>query len=287
MTASRFNTVGLMGTAERPGAGKVVPEICRILRSAGSEVLVLDRLAPALPGEKGHSMAALLQQIDLCVVVGGDGSLLSVAWPLAQAEVPVTGINLGRVGFLADISPEQSEQLIGCILSGDYMQEERVLLSAQPADSPLPACRSLNEVLVHSPSVANLSDFELQADGQPLYSIRADGIIVATSTGSTAYSLSAGGPILAPGLPGIAVVPMLAHSTGYGSVVLPVSTRLSIRAAQPTRLTADGREVIKLAPGQSLEVAVEPKRLKQLHPCGYDFFAAVRGKLGWGKQPSP
>lgn len=282
MAQQRFKQVGLFGVAGRPGMADFLPQLCAVLDAAGIEVLVLDKLAGALDGDLGLPLDEMMRHIDWAIIVGGDGSLLSVAWPLAKAGVPFTGINLGRVGFLADIVPQDVAGEVDRILSGDYLEQQRILLSARLGEQAEPVARALNEFLLHSPEAVSLSDFVLQADERHLYSIRADGMIVSTPTGSTAYSLSAGGPILAPGLSGMSVVPMLAHSTGYGSVVLPMNTALQMQARQPTRLTADGEEVASVLPEQVIRISAEPKRLRQLHPRGYDFFGTVRAKLGWG-----
>lgn len=285
MTAKKFHQVGLIGSAARAGVGDVLPQLHQLLTEAGAKVVLSESLAGTLQKAAALPLQELVQQIDWAIIVGGDGSLLSVAWPLAEAGVPVTGINLGRVGFLADIAPRDIGENITCVLRGEYLEQQRILLSARVGRSPQPCARALNEFLLHSPEAVSLSDFRLQAGQQQLYSIRADGIIVSTPTGSTAYSLSAGGPILAPGLAGMSVVPMLAHSTGYGSVVLPMATQLTAVAKQPTRLTADGEAVAAVEPGQSVTIGPEARPLRQLHPCDYDFFATVRSKLGWGALP--
>lgn len=285
-----FHSVGLIGRPAVVRHKEVLQRLKKVLDQAGVQVHALSPIADCLQLPSVSGVAEIAKQCDLAVVIGGDGSLLDVAWLLARASLPVTGIHSGRLGFLADIPQQHLERDMTHILNGGGRLDQRLLLSAVvnavggskqavSDDSP----RALNEVLLHSPQVAQLGEFEVFVDDSLLYRIRADGVIVATPTGSTAYSLSAGAPILAPGLAGLAIVPMLAHSSESGSVVLPADAVVRIRTLKQAQLTVDGRQVPqRLPPGAILQVQREVKNLCLLHPDGEDFFARVRDKLGWG-----
>ena len=284
---SGFHCVGVIGRPARVWAAGTLNALGEVLQRAEVRVLAVDNIASSLPGAESVSQDELIASIDLAVVVGGDGSLLSVAWPLARAGVPVTGINFGRLGFLADIAPDVVAEQLPLILAGKGVADERLLLSGKVSQGDTDSGaddhpRALNEILLHSPEPAHLGEFEVRADGAQLYRTRADGIIVATPTGSTAYSLSAGGPILAPGLSGLTVVPMLAHGAGLGSVVLPADSVIEVRTAKEAQLTVDGQPAWRLRPGSLLRLQSEPKTLCLLHPGRQNFYARVRDKLGWG-----
>ena len=279
-----FRKIGLVGQPANRWAPGTLDSLAAVLARHAASVLASEHIASGLEIAQTADNQSLIAASDLVIVAGGDGTLLSWAWPLAKAQVPVTGINFGRLGFLADIAPERIEQELPVILAGQGALDKRLLLAARTegAGDEEEPFRALNEVLIHAPEVSRLVEFEVQVDDRLLYRIRADGIIVATPTGSTAYALSAGGSILAPGLQGLAVVPMLAHGPGSGSVVLPADSSICITSSSETRLTADGTARCQLAANQSVLVTCEEKMLSLLHPVGHSFFARVRGKLGWG-----
>ena len=211
----RFRTVGLVGRRGNPHVVDSVAAVERVLAAAGVDIVLEAATAPMLPG-RHHTTAPRgdLGACDLIVVVGGDGSILGVARDLAHSGVLVVGVNRGGLGFLADVSPEQIEQKIGAVLDGEYTVDERFLLEAhiRRGDEVVGGSAALNDVVVHAAPTSRMMDFALYVDDEFVYEQRSDGVIVATPTGSTAYSLSAGGPIMHPSLDAVVIVPMFPHT---------------------------------------------------------------------------
>ena len=221
----RFNTVGLVGRVGNPEVVDSVAAVARFLAGTGVELVLETQTAPMLPGD-GHETVDrgdLGSRCDLIVVVGGDGSMLGVARDLADTPALVVGVNRGGLGFLADVSPDQIEQKIGAVLAGEYTVDERALLEARIVRSgeSAEACVALNDVVVNAGAASRMMDFRLYVDGDFVYDQRSDGLIVSTPTGSTAYALSAGGPIMHPGLDAIVVVPMFPHTLTSRPLVVP------------------------------------------------------------------
>src|SRR5579885_2413634 len=208
---TRFSTVGLMGRLADPQVLEMVARLAREL--SGGQVTVYADEALALPVSSGVQLLpakTLAQKADLLIVVGGDGTLLKAAHVVAARPIPLVGVNLGRLGFLADITPEQVQDDIRAMLAGEFTREERLLLEAAATRGGKPEATvpALNDVVVHKSDGGRLIEFETWVDGHFLCAYRADGIVVATPTGSTAYALSGGGPILHPALSAIALVPI-------------------------------------------------------------------------------
>jgi NAD+ kinase len=233
-----------------------------------------------------------LQQIgeaaDLVIVVGGDGCLLGAGRALVKHNTPVLGVNRGRLGFLTDVSPHCIEAQLAEILAGKYTIEERFLLECEVsrAERPVGSGDALNDVVMHPSQAVQMVEFDLFIEGQFVYTQRSDGLIVATPTGSTAYALSAGGPIMHPNLDAIVLVPMFPHALSSRPLVVPGSSEIKIivkpnRYHQPLRLSCDGQPGIELAEGDIIRVSKKPQKLKLLHPLDYNFYEACRSKLGW------
>jgi len=225
--------------------------------------------------------------VDLAVVVGGDGSLLAAARELVGRQVPVVGINLGRVGFMSDIGRDDMQAGIGAILDGDYTLEERALLDAEIFRGKRSILRTiaLNEAVVGKGSQGRLIEFALTIDGEFVYTLRGDGVIVATPTGSTAYALSAQGPILHPAVPALALVPLNPHTLSARPV--SVSDRSVIEIALVRALDArahfDGIALTDMAEGDRLVLKRSADTVRFVHPPGYRYFATLREKLRWSE----
>lgn len=223
---SSFSTVGLIGRRGKPLIIDSLIAVGECLDRLGVAVVVEDSTAQAMGGQLNESSWAVAsrqqlgEQCDLIVVVGGDGSLLGVGRDLAHAGVPVIGVNRGGLGFLADISPDQIDEKLAGVLAGDYTIEDHFLLDARVARGGETVWRSpaLNDVVVHLGGVARMMEVSLWVDNEFVYEQRSDGLIIASPTGSTAYSLSAGGPIMHPGLDAIVIVPMFPHKIGRAHV---------------------------------------------------------------------
>jgi NAD+ kinase len=277
--------------AKPDGAGRLVDvlqDVHTLLRARGLEVLPDRQCAKLLGLSDGRPIAALAALADLAVVVGGDGTLLRAARELADHQTPVLGVNLGRLGFLVDITPADIHACLGAVLDGQYDTEERFLLAAQIGEgSPHLA---LNDVVLHKWNIARMIEFETWIDGRFVYTQRSDGLIVSTPTGSTAYALSGGGPLMAPNLPAIALVPICPHTLSNRPIVINADSRIEISVCGQTdpedvRITCDGSASLTIHEGQRLTVVRHATAIRLLHPAGHDHFDVLRAKLGWGELP--
>ena len=225
---------------------------------------------------------------DLVIAVGGDGTLLYAAQRLFRHDVPLAGVNLGRVGFLADVSPERLEPDLVAILNGRYKTDERVFLDCEAyRDGSLRLRTSaLNDVVIQKWNTARLITFDTYIDQRLVHTQRSDGLIIATPTGSTAYALAGGGPILHPSVPALVVVPICPHTMTNRPIVVDDSVVIEVALATgrkaEAQLTCDGNEVFLLEPGDRVRVRRSDHRVRLIHPEQHDHYATLRAKLHWG-----
>lgn len=226
---------------------------------------------------------------DLVIVVGGDGTLLHAARVLAPREVPLVGINAGRLGFLADIPPEALGRSLDAVFAGDYVEEPRALLKAEVRHDGASRWQgtALNDVVVQKCDAGRMIEFETHVDSSYVCRHRADGIIMSTPTGSTAYALSAGGPILHPRLDAIAIVPICPHTLSDRPIVVNGDAEIEIRMRETESTSAqvvlDGQDHTDLAPGDCVVVRRDGPAARLLHPAGHDYYKLLRQKLHWGR----
>ena len=267
---TKFRRVALIGKLKTAEIQAALGEMRKFVAARGCEVLA-----------EGASGA------DLAIVIGGDGSMLSAARELVRQRVPLVGINQGRVGFMTDIAHDDMQAGVGAILDGDYTIEERALLDAEIVRGKQSVLRTiaLNEAVVGKGTQGRLIEFELSLDGEFVYRLRADGIIVATPTGSTAYALSAQGPIMHPAVPALTLVPLNPHTLSARPV--SVSDRSVIEIALIRALDArahfDGLALADLAEGDRLVLKRSADVARFVHPPGYRYFATLREKLRWSE----
>jgi len=275
--------------------GKHTPEIAdsllalrALLRARGCEVRVERETAARIgDGEDALELERIGGFADLAMVLGGDGTMLAAARSLAPQGVPLAGINQGRVGFMTDIALEDMQASVDAILDGEYRMEERALLDAEILRGGRRLLRTvaLNEAVVGKGSQGRLIEVEVRIDGEYVYALRADGLIVATPTGSTAYALSAQGPILQPGVAAFALVPLNPHVLSARPV--SVSDRSVIEVALLHALDArahfDGLALTELAQGDRLVLRRAADAVRFVHPPGYSYFAMLREKLSWSE----
>lgn len=227
---------------------------------------------------------------DLLIVIGGDGSLLSAARLASENGIPVIGVNRGNLGFLTDIMPHQMISTLDKVLNGDFILEERLLLRVRLFDDKqlLMEGRALNDLVLSRGQSAYLVEFNVYVDHQFVTHYRADGLILSTPTGSTAYNLSAGGPILHPQLLAFSMVPMFSHSLNARPLVLSDQSQIEIKISAdniaPLAIYLDGHQSHVAHPGQSLIIDRHPQNLKLLHPSNYLYYDTLRIKLGWGSE---
>jgi NAD+ kinase len=265
-----FRRIALAGKPNSAEIEVSLAEVRRFLAARGCEVL------------KDGDRAA-----DLAIVVGGDGAMLAAARDLVRHRVPLVGVNLGRVGFMTDIGHDDMRSGIGAILDGQYAIEERSLLDAEVLRGAQSVQRTiaLNEAVVGRGAQGRLIEFQLTIDGEFIYKLRGDGVIVATPTGSTAYALSAQGPILHPAVPAVALVPLAPHTLSARPV--SVSDRsvieIEILRAMDARAHFDGVLKHDMAEGDRLVLRRSADVVRFVHPPGYRYFATLRQKLGWSE----
>jgi len=227
------------------------------------------------------------ENCDLLIVVGGDGSILQAAHAAVEHNTPILGINRGRLGFLADIKPTQLEEKVDEVLSGQYVEVTRFLLdsSIQHKDKTTFIGVGLNDVVLHPGDLAHMIEFTIYVNDQLLFTQRADGLIVATPTGSTAYALSGGGPILHPRLDAITLVPMFPHTLSSRPIVINGESKISIKIEESNetspRISCDGQKHMPVAPGDTLHIHKKRELLRLIHPEDYNYFETLRSKLGW------
>jgi NAD+ kinase len=239
--------------------------------------------------DAGLDLDRLGRRCDLIIVVGGDGTLLCTARAMVDYDLPLVGINLGRIGFLVDITPELIEARLDLILTGRYDAETRTLIEADVSGAPdLPL--ALNEIVIHKWNNVRMIEIETYINGRFVNAQRSDGLIVATPTGSTAYALSGGGPLMDPNLDALLLVPICPHTLSNRPLVVPGDSRieLRIRNFDPTqvRMTIDGQIDLRLSCDAPIRVERSKRSIRLLHPRGHDHWRILRAKLGWGG-PTP
>lgn len=286
MAGTRIETVGVAIKPGVPRAEAAARELAKWLAPRGVTALFGPAAAAAV-GAPACSLAELARRADLLVVLGGDGTLLSMARAAEARAVPILGINLGTLGFLAEVSVDEMEPALARALAGEMRVERRLRLTVEHLREGRVVGRwlALNDAVVAA-SLARLIEIETRADGQLVTTYHADGLIVATPTGSTAYSLSAGGPILLPGLGAFVLTPICAHTLSQRPLVVPDAAVLEIapRAGAPARLTVDGQEGVELAPGDRVRVERSEHPLLLLVSPERSRFDVLRAKLRWGER---
>jgi NAD+ kinase len=286
-----FRTVALVGRYQSEGVAPALLEIARFLAARGIRVLVEADTFEAIgrPELEAADAERIGREADLAIAVGGDGTLLGLARQLARSQVPLVGINHGRLGFVTDIALNQWPAALGAILDGSYSSEDRTMLVARVVRDGHEVWRALamNDVVVNRSSRTGMIELQARVDGVFMYSQRADGLIVATPTGSTAYALSANGPILHPRLAGIVLVPVAPQSLSNRPITLPDDVRIDIRVVdgREPRVAADMQVFSDLHVGDDIVIERAPFKAHLLHPAGYSHFATLRGKLNWHELP--
>ncbi|MAC33648.1 MAG: NAD(+) kinase [Haliea sp.] len=286
---TRFDRIGLVGRSQQEGLREVLQELIGLLQGLDRELILEQRLAELVPETSlpCGSLDDIGEDCDLVIVVGGDGSLLSAARTLARYETPVLGINRGRLGFLTDISPDDMHSQVPAVLGGEFVRESRFLLDArvQREGRTVGRADALNDVVVNSGTSAQMIEFELSINGVFVYRQRADGLIVSTPTGSTAYSLSGGGPIMHPTLDAVVLVPMFPHALSSRPIVVDGNSEIRLDILSRNRIhppvTCDGQVNMTARPGDTVLITKKPHRLTLLHPVGHSFYASCRDKLHW------
>ncbi len=267
------------------GFSQTLNTLVEFLRQKGVALSIETETAAALPNNTlpTVSIENLRGQCDLMVVIGGDGSLLHAAHSAVEQEIPVIGINRGSLGFLTDIAPNDIHAQLGAVLDGHYIAESRFLLKTTLENGHSQV--ALNDVVLLPGNVAQMIEFDIAIDGEEVSHQRADGLIIATPTGSTAYALSGGGPIIHPSLDALVMVPMFPHTLSSRPIVIAADSTISIRIASHMEthplISCDGSKTIPVPAGTCFTIAKLPRALKLIHPTTYNYYDTLRSKLKW------
>jgi NAD+ kinase len=283
-----FNTVALIGRYNSPEVAAGLATMGEYLRKQGRQVL-LEKETAANSGVNGFPVADYAEigaNADLAVVQGGDGSMLNAARNLALHRVPLVGVNLGRLGFMTDIASSDMLAAMGQILAGRHTLEERTMLAAEVIRGGSSTLTfALNDAVVNKGAVGRLIEFLVHIDGEFVYDLRADGLIVATPTGSTAYALSSDGPILHPSVPGFALVPICPHTLSNRPIMISERSviEITLKRSIDARLHFDGQLECELQEGDRVIVRRAERTITFVHPPGYSYYAMLREKLHWSE----
>jgi NAD+ kinase len=287
-----FKTAAVVGKSDAASLPDVLDELAGVLRKRGLSI-VMDPATAGASRAKPDTTAELTDlpaRADLCIVVGGDGTLIACARIMAERGVPLVGVNMGRLGFLTDIPADSLEPAIESILAGEFIAEQRTLLAGavRRGTKTLLSTLAMNDVVVSRGAMGSMIEFAVTVDGEFIYTLRADGLIVATPTGSTAYALSAGGPILHPSLQAIALVPISPHTLSNRPVAIRGSSKVEITLVRgvDARANFDVQAHWILEPGDVVTVHAAPSPATLLHPKGYRYFSMLRQKLRWNERTS-
>jgi NAD+ kinase len=288
-------TIALIGKYRSPEIAESLCLVARYLSARNVNVLIEEEAARNV-GDllrsvvwEGSDFAAIGAQADIAIVIGGDGTMLNAARQLARYRVPLVGVNQGRLGFMTDIARSEMLVCMEDLLAGQFVPENRMLLDAEVLRDGrcLASNLALNDVVVDKGAIGRMIEFELFIDGEFIYNLRSDGLIVSTPTGSTAYSLSANGPILHPQISGIALVPLCPHALTNRPILVGDRNEIKILIVRATdsRAHFDGQVTLDLKPGDVVRIRRSEYSICFLHPPGYSYFAMLRQKLHWGEQP--
>jgi NAD+ kinase len=285
--------VGIIAKQDDPNVNSALDAVLSVLKSHSIDV-VLSEQSSRIASAKIEILTTdeMGRRCDLVIVIGGDGTFLYAAREMAPHETPILGVNMGRLGFLVDVSPNEILPRLEEYLIGESIREQRFLLETRLEghskfkDSLL----AFNDVVLHKWELARMIEFDASINGRPVNSYRADGLVVATPTGSTAYSLSAGGPIVHPSMHAITLVPICPHTLNNRPLVVgadsEITLSLNTKDATNSMVTLDGQKRIRLEEATAVKVRCYPKPITLVHPKNYDYFHILRAKLRWGSHTS-
>lgn len=289
---NQFRKIGLFAKHNNKSVAETLEKLIQFLKNHHLKLSIETESASLLTHSSlaAFSKEEIGKNIDLAIVVGGDGSMLNAARAVAPYQIPILGINRGRLGFLADILPEQLESELAAILQGNLIQEKRFLLEAKVVRNGqvIAINTALNDVVLYSGSSGRMIDFEVYINDIFVLRQQADGMIAATPTGSTAYALSAGGPILFPTLPAMTLTPLCPHTLSNRPLVVDNSCHIRLKVTQQNdtspKLSSDGQLHCDLLPEDEIHIQKYAHELTLIHPLRHEYFSILREKLGWNTQ---
>jgi len=290
---TNYKTIGLIGKPNNQGANTTIDVLANYLIANNFQVLIECSLAKSMDtihGTEEHSLTTIGELADLAIVVGGDGYMLGAARVLSCYNIGVIGVNRGNLGFLTDLSPQELLEPLSNILAGESYSEQRFLIETSVyRHGQLKSSNSaMNEAVLHAGKVANMIEFEVYIDGAFMFSQRSDGLIISTPTGSTAYSMSAGGPILTPNLNALSLVPMFPHTLSSRPIVVDGNSEIKLVLANENyenlQVSCDGHVILAVMPGDEVIIKKSKNTLRLIHPLDHDYFNVLRNKLSWGNK---
>lgn len=285
---TQFPNIAILGRHDDPRVAEPLQTLTTHLTEAGINVLASDKLRLDLPVTRMNE-AELCGNADLVIAIGGDGTMLHASRLARESGTPILGINRGRLGFLADVTPDEMIVSVEQVLRGDYTRDTRMLLEARliKESGEESVAFALNDVVLKRRETGRMVDFSARVDGLFVNTHSGDGLIVATPTGSTAYALSCGGPIISPQLDAVVVVPVCPHTLTDRPLVIPASQSIEIalleRDNSTASITIDGRSMSRIGPKDRLFISAAGQRITLVHPLSYDYYGILRSKLFWGR----
>jgi len=278
-----FNSVAIYSSINNKKISLIADQVIEVLTNLGLTCLFpsSSKITSDLI-KKVHSDKTIINRSDLLIAIGGDGTLLSSARNFGYNQIPILGINLGNLGFLTDIPPADLTHSLNEVIHGKFVKDKRIFLEASVEGSKK-KFQALNEVVLHSGSIAQLIEYDLLIDGEFVYRQKADGLIISTSTGSTAYSLSGNGPIISPEVKAITLLPMFPHSLNARTLITSHEKTITLRVRDRAKayLSLDSHNNFKVLPEQDVLISKANKDLTLIHPTDHSFFSSCRNKLGW------
>ena len=284
----QFPNIAIVGRHDDSRVAEPMQTITRHLKKYGINVLASDTLALELPVTRMNE-AELCETADLVIAIGGDGTMLYASRLTRESGTPILGINRGRLGFLADVTPDEMISSVDQVLQGEYTRDTRMLLEVRLNRGPdgESAAFALNDVVLQRRETGRMVDFSTRVAGHFVNTHSGDGLIVATPTGSTAYALSCGGPIIEPQLNAVAIVPICPHTLTDRPIVIPADQPVEVvlldRDDTKAEITVDGISMGEFTPNDKLLISAAAERITLVHPPGYDFYGILRSKLLWGR----
>lgn len=291
---SQFSKIGIISKPDDPAIAETVQTLYKYLLSKSLEICVDEVSASFLTSQPitASSLEDIGLSSQLVIVVGGDGTILHAAHNIIKKEIPLLGINLGRLGFLAEFSPDKIEEQLDEIFSNNYKEARRIVLQASLIrdGKTIGKCHAVNDVVVHAKQMVRMIELESRVNNKHVNTLRSDGYIVATPTGSTAYALSGGGPILHPNIDAIVLVPICPHTLSNRPIVVDANSRVEILLSEENRHTAlasvDGQIDMDFMPGDTIIIEKSKHDLRLIQPKNYDYFDVLRVKLRWSTSPN-
>ena len=286
---NKFSKIALSSTSQDERVISIARQIFEILSNVEVETLYDDNLSvlEELTGLKSLSTKAIVEKADLLIAIGGDGTMLNCSKKYGSKGIPVLGINLGKLGFLTDIAPEEITTRLIEVIKGNFVEDKRFFLEASMQNQN-ESLIALNEIVIHSGAIAQLIEFKLFINDHFVYRQKADGLIISSPTGSTAYSLSGGGPIVHPGVDAITLLLMFPQSLSTSSLLVRADSSIRIELTNPqlsAQVSFDSHDSLTVKGIQEINISKSASVLNLIHPLDHDFFSGCRNKLGWSSGP--